>query len=93
MNNFDKIIGFEAINNFTAKKKIELESSNGTKVIIGEIPVFISIGAKFSKVLSDRTETSFSFHPYGIISPGEKNIITKEELDYLVERKMIKFLF
>jgi len=86
--------GFRAEDNFCLKKTIELES-NGIKFMIKDIPVSVSVGAKFSEVFSERTknEEQFSFYPYGVLCSGEKIILSKEELNYFLERKIIKLLF
>jgi hypothetical protein len=95
MENLNKMVGFEAVDNFTLNKSLELVSACGIKSTITDIPVLVSCGAKFSEVFSNRdiNNKHFYFNPYGIVSPGEKIVISEEELRYLIERKMINILF
>ncbi len=93
MYDFNNMKGFEAISNFTVNKSFQIETVGGGKISIEKIPVLIGVGARFSENFSERKEDFFSFHPYGVISPGEKNIITREEMKYLLETKMIKLIF
>jgi hypothetical protein len=93
MSNYSKLEGFEATGNFTLKKSINVALANGSSIIIENIPVLISHGAQFAESYTQRTENSFCFHPRGIISTmEEKFTITKEELDYFVEKKLVKIL-
>ncbi|MEI7765118.1 MAG: hypothetical protein WCI93_00865 [bacterium] len=88
--NIVEMKGFEAINSFTLKKKIELASVSGAKILIENIPVLVSFGAKFDEIFFERKTDSFCFNPKGITSPGEVIFISKEELEHFLEREMIK---
>lgn len=81
--------GFEALSNFSLKKEVTFEQGNGS---IKNIPVIVSPGAVFREIFEDRTHESFSFTPYGIISPGEKIILSKEEIIYLLNKEQIKII-
>ena len=91
MDNLKDMRGFEAIANFSLKKKIELEHGNGTKLTVEKIPVLVSFGAKFDEIFSERKSNNghFSFSPCGVICPGETIIISRENLEDLIKRKMI----
>lgn len=95
MTNFSNMKGFTAINNFTAKKSIKFDTSAGTEVIIKNLVVIISTGARFSEDYTKRPTGGFFFffHPYGIISVGEEYMLSKEELEYLIEKKLIELSF